>query len=807
MGLVASWTLFLPALPGAGALDGGLLAQAATLGAALFWFGFAIWALAGRNRARRESLGWAREAAFLRRIAGAMDGLMLRTPGGEIWFGGKARKWLGIDRDRLDVRQFESALAPRIGEDACRALLERLEGASQADELILHLPDGRMLTAEPVADVDPAVLDGARLLRLKDGAGGVGENAAPALAGDRRAHMAQSLRTMLNAAPFPVWLRDETLDIIAVNDAYVRAVEQPDAAAVIERQVEIVSNALTGSSRDSARRAQEKGAAVSERHFAVLAGQRRALAIHDIPVDGQVVGIAIDMTDVEEIRAELARVIESHSETLNSLSSPVAIFDADQRLRFSNSAFARLFRLSEDWLAEGPDHGSLLEAMRERRRLPEQADFQAWKKQQLDLYHSPEPTEDMWHLPDGSSLRAVAQPHPLGGLLVFYEDVTDRLALEGSYNTLIAVQRETLNHLHEAVAVYGSDARLKLYNPNYARIWQLDPAFLDSEPHFGEILDHARALLDTGNDWAARKARLIGQLAERETRAGRWHRPDGKVLDYAMVPLPDGRVMTTHIDVTDSFRIEHALRERNEALETADRLKSEFVANMSYELRTPLNTIIGFAELMDGDVAGTLSARQRDYVRYVLRAAGQLRDLIDDILDLAVIEAGVMSLDITEIPVADLLENVAGISREQARKAGLELVVKCDPGCGSIEGDQRRLTQAIYNLVANSVKFTPRGGRITLRARPAGDDGVEITVRDTGIGIDEEDREAIFEKFHTGTRPSSRKGVGLGLSLVRSFIELHRGRISLVSRPTEGTTVTCVLPRRQAADAQLKRAI
>ena len=807
MGLMASWTLFLPVVPGAGAPDGGLLAQAATLGAALFWFAFAIWALVGRSRARRESLRWAREAAFLRQIAGAMDGFMLGMPGGRIWLGGKARKWLGIDRDRLDRRQFETELAPRIGEDACRALLARLEGASEAGDLPLRLPDGRTLTVETVSDVDPAMLGGARLLRLGDGAAAGGAGVAGTPAGTDRTPMARSLHSMLDAAPFPVWLRDETLEIVAVNEAYVRAVEQPDAATVIAQQVEIVSNALTGSSRDSARRAQERGEAISERHFAVVAGQRRALAVHDIPVAGRVLGFAIDVTDVEEIRAELARVIESHSETLNSLSSPVAIFDADQRLRFSNSAFARLFRLSEDWLAEGPDHGSLLEAMRERRRLPEQADFQAWKKQQLDLYHSPEPIEDMWHLPDGSSLRAVTQPHPLGGLLVFYEDVTDRLALEGSYNTLIAVQRETLNHLHEAVAVYGSDARLKLYNPNYARIWQLEPAFLDGEPHFGEILDHARELLDTGNNWPARKAHLIGQLAERVTQSGRWHRPDGKVLDYAIVPLPDGRVMTTHIDVTDSFRIEHALRERNEALETADRLKSEFVANMSYELRTPLNTIIGFAELMDGDLAGALSAKQRDYIHYVLAAAGQLRDLIDDILDLAVIEAGVMSLDITEIPVAALLENVVGISREQARKAGLELVVKCDPGCDSIEGDQRRLTQAIYNLVANSVKFTPRGGRITLRARPVGDDEVEITVRDTGIGIDEEDREAVFEKFHTGTRPTSRKGVGLGLSLVRSFIELHRGRISLVSRPTEGTTVTCLLPRRQAADARLERAV
>jgi len=632
--------------------------------------------------------------------------------------------------------------------------------------------------------------------------GGAPAEPAAARRADAIAHDA------MDAAPYPVWLRNADLDLIWVNAAYVRAVEADSADAVLSSQSEIVDNALTGSTLESARRARDQGEAASERHFAILEGQRRAVAVTDVPIGEAVAGFAIDVTEAEEARAEVARLLDSHAETMNKLLSPVAIFDAEQKLQFFNSAFASLSRLPEDWLADTPDHASLLEAMRERRRLPEQADFQAWKKEQLELHHCVEPVEDLWHLPDGAAWRVVAQPHPLGGLLLLFEDVTDRLALEGSYNTLIAVQSETLNNLHEAVAVYGSDGRLKLYNPNYAAIWQLDPVFLETEPHFGDLLERARHLLSDGKDWPARKQQLLGQVSERQAQSGRWYRPDGRVLDYAIVPLPDGRMLVTHIDVTDSVRIEQALRERSEALETADRLKSEFVANMSYELRTPLNSIIGFSELIAGGIAGPLTESQSDYLGYVLQSAGELRDLIDDILDLAVLEAGAMSLDIDLIDVSELVENTLAIGREQARKVQLKLEAEIDPEVGSIEGDQRRLTQALYNLVTNALKYTPAGGTVAVCARCASDDPdhVEIVVSDTGVGIDEEERELVFNKFYTASGQFARKGVGLGLSLVQSFVELHGGKVELESVTDEGTTVICRLPRRHTETDQLDEA-
>ena len=281
------------------------------------------------------------------------------------------------------------------------------------------------------------------------------------------------------------------------------------------------------------------------------------------------------------------------------------------------------------------------------------------------------------------------------------------------------------------------------------------------------------------------------------------------MLRVATVPLPDGNVMLSYLDVTDSTRVERALREKNEALETAGRLKTEFIANVSYELRTPLNAIIGFAEILTNQYFGELNNRQLDYSRGILDSSHRLLSLINDILDLATIEAGYMTLETEPVDIHTLLASVLALTRERARKQSLNLDFDCPPEIGSIIADERRLKQALFNLISNAIKFTPAGGTIAIRARRS-DGEVALSVTDTGIGIPREQQQRVFEKFERGNPQARQSGAGLGLSLVKSFIELHGGRVEMESTPGQGTRVTCYLSaagvERAAARAAAARA-
>ncbi len=613
-----------------------------------------------------------------------------------------------------------------------------------------------------------------------------------------RAH----LESLLNALPVPAWIRGPDLGVVFCNEAYAKALEVPAATAVAQNR-EIAESVIGNHGRALAERAQLTGIAQTESHHIVIGGKRRLLEFVEIPLGGAgiMAGYATDFTDLEKVQNDLARELAAHGNVLEQLGTAIALFGADRKLKYFNTAYRVLWRLDEAWLLTGPEFGEVLEAQRERRRLPETADFRAYKEERIRQFTSLiEPQEDLMHLPDGTTLRVKMFTHPFGGVLFTYDDVTDKLALERSYNTLIAVQRETLDNLYEGVAVVGGDGRLKLSNPAFARIWELPSERLVGEPHIADLIEATRGFygIEAEDAWSAAKGELVSQVMARMPRSGRLERSDGSVLEYAAVPLPDGNLVLRYVEATDRYRVEQALRERNQALETASRLKSEFIANVSYELRTPLNTIIGFSEILKNEYFGELNPRQKEYSEGILEASQALLLLINDIIDLATIEAGYMVLDLETVDVHAMLVSVLTLTRERARDHDINLVFECPPNIGTLYGDQRRLRQAMFNLISNSIKFTPPGGTITVSARRE-DGSFALSVADTGVGVALEDQEHVFEKFVRGQAPAGRhSGAGLGLSLVKSFVELHGGTVEMKSSPHAGTTVTLHLPTQAA---------
>ncbi len=599
------------------------------------------------------------------------------------------------------------------------------------------------------------------------------------------------MRGALDLLTTPVWIRDSAHDLLWVNKAYAMLLGTvvPD---VIASQLEITlpQKAGTKSLKDLAAIAMAEGRAQTASSHVIAGGKRRWMEFCALPLPAshKTIGFAHDLTALEDAQGNLTRHITANKTLLEQLRAAVATFSGEQTIEFYNSAFANLWGLEEGWLNTRPKLGDILEKLRADRRLPEQADFPKYKQGWLDMFRKLiDPHEDMMYLPDGSAVRLLVLPHPMGGLMMTFEDVTSRLELESSYNTLIAVQKETLDNLAEGVVVYGGDGLLKLWNPAFAAIWDLNPEELEGQPHINKIVDKVRDLF-VPDEWAATKAALISHGLSRNVLEGRMVRTDGVSLRYATQPLPDGGVMVSYYDITDSAKVEHALREKNAALETAEQLKTDFLANVSYQFRTPLNAIMGFSEILEHQYFGALNERQKEYTSGIRESGERLVSLIDDILDLSTIEAGYMELKRTDLPVAPLLQNIVDLTSAWAQKQKLTIKLSCPQNIPSIYADEQRIKQVLLNLVRNAIHFSPENGNINISAENSGD-GVKIIVQDTGIGIKPEDLSRIFLPFEK-TIKGQGSGAGLGLALVKNIVELHGGHVKVDSTQGKGTTVT-----------------
>lgn len=618
------------------------------------------------------------------------------------------------------------------------------------------------------------------------------------------------LQKILDATPVPLWMRDTKASLIWCNQAYADLLDdKPASVLASQKELPLSSKIKSKTLKQIASDALVEGSPKELKSHIVAHGKRHYMNFYEIPLSGTnwLVGMAQDLTQQEESDLELERHLSANKTLLEQLRSAVAIYNSDQKLEFYNSAFSEIWGLEDQWLNGKPKLGDVLEKLRETRHLPEQADFRSYKKGWIDMFtHLIDAHEDMMYLPDGRAVRFLVIPHPMGGLMMIFEDVTSRLELESSYNTLIAVQKETLDNLAEGVAVYGTDGRLKLSNPSYADLWGLNPEDLENEPHITKLIDRMNGYFKK-DVWVDLKPELISHGIDRQVKEGRLDRTDGLLIEYTTVPLPDGGVLVSYFDVTDTVKVEKALREKNAALEAAEQLKTDFLANVSYQLRTPLNAIIGFAEILDNQYFGDLNERQKGYTTDIRDAGDKLVRLIDDILDLSTIEAGYLDLVGADIDIKDMLDNLYELTQDWARKEKLNVSIKCPKNIGNIILDERRIKQAMLNLIRNAINFTPEGGQITLEAKKQ-DEHLLLSISDTGIGISDTDQKRIFDPFERihqeriDMSPTSlEKGAGLGLSLVKNIVELHGGEINIDSTEGEGTTFTLKLPLESELEA------
>jgi len=485
---------------------------------------------------------------------------------------------------------------------------------------------------------------------------------------------------------------------------------------------------------------------------------------------------------------------------IDVLATPIAIFDANRELIHFNRAYCSLWSLDPKWLKTGLNEPAILDRLRTEGLLPSEPDYQAWRKKHLLAYELKTPRDnDPWHLPDGRTINVISAPAgPQGGVIYAFEDISERLKLESQNKAMSSVQRETLNALSEGVAVFGTNGRLTLSNPRLSTLWKLPMNELGKNPHIDEIAEvSARAMPEDGAIiWRDLKRRIIDLNPTRSDTTGRIARADGRLLDYAVTRLPDGQTMMTFLDVTESANFQRMLKERNDALVTADTLKDAFVQNVSYELRSPLTNIIGFADLLASDDVGSLNERQRSYTDYIRASSVTLGVLIDNILDLATVDAGIAQLRPEPQNVHMLVDKArAGLAATFPEINGdqpLNLVIDIAKELPSFVADGTRLVQVLYNLLSNAARFSEPRGEIRLSVASRGE-RMLFVVEDEGPGFSEEMRAALLGRPEAASSGRQR-GEGLGLAIVRTFVNLHGGTLSIEKREPRGTRVVVNLP-------------
>jgi signal transduction histidine kinase len=604
---------------------------------------------------------------------------------------------------------------------------------------------------------------------------------------------------LIEAAPMPMWFRGTDGALRLVNSAYVRAVGAENAEAVVAEGIELIERIDGVSPAQVAARTIERQQPVSRMVAATIDGQRRALKVSDLPLGEEgVAGYAIDVEDMEEMSRAFRAFREAQRAMLDQLSAGVAQFDAKRQLTFANQPLQRILGLTPAALVNRPPFERVLDAARDAGRLPETRDFPAWRRERLAWFTASEPAEEAWPLSDGTHLRVVAQPLPDGGLLLVLEDRTEQLRLSAVRDTLLRTRTATFDSLFEALAVFAPDGRLQLWNRRFAAAWGLEPALLDKHPRIEAMLEKlirnlARPVQGKQIGDCVRAATL-----ERKQTGGRIALKDGRVLEFAGVPLPDGNGLLTVLDITDSQKAEEALRERNAALVEADAVKTRFLATMSYELRNPLNAIGGFAELLEAGLGGELNEAGRGYAHDILTAVARLGAHIENVLDLSQSEAGLLPLAREEIDLFPWATRLVEERGPMIRDGGLTLDLRGDKGVGRVTGDPRRLARAIGHLLDNAIAATPRGGRILVelsRQRKRGHDWARIVISDNGPGMDAAAlARALGGLPPEGARAVARQGLGLGLPLARQLVEAHGGSFELFSEPGQGTAAIVELP-------------
>ncbi|MGD9638839.1 MAG: PAS-domain containing protein [Alphaproteobacteria bacterium] len=615
-------------------------------------------------------------------------------------------------------------------------------------------------------------------------------------------------RAMLDSLNSPVWLRGDDLSIIWCNSAYAKMTDAPTAKEAALKSEELFKGNDARKLRALAARARASREKRTEKMHLIVDGKRKFIEINEIPFNpldygimGEqsqlyTAGIAYDITNIEEIEKKSDLIKKQNDDVWKNINTAVAVFDANANLAFYNYSFINIWKLDEEQLLSQPSYGVFLDLLRDKRLLPETIDYPSYKAAEIRNFSSLiDSKEELLHLSSGITIRRVTAPHYAGGLMMIYEDITDKLAMESSYNTLLAVQNDTIAHLHEAVAVFGVDGKLKLFNPAYSELWNIESSLLDRNPTIGQVIEWQYSFFDNSKTLNEFKEDMLQKLTEKSFKPVKINRNDDITLETNSVPLPDGGILITYVDITDKEKIAKILKDQNNSMKAASRMRSRFLSSVSDEFKEPLSEIMSYAQTLEKQISDTkikIAKKTKESINKIYENANTLKDNIDNIVDLASIEAGQMPLSLNAFDVNQMLKGVLAMTANKIKKSKIEFTINAPKDIGWIVGDEKRVKQVLYYMIGHTVASSSLESKIELNVKRENyalkGDCIIFCISSVF------DKNPYFPEFENDSNSGWYELNGIGDNMVKKFVEQHHGLIEVKNEENNITNVYIVLP-------------
>lgn len=515
-------------------------------------------------------------------------------------------------------------------------------------------------------------------------------------------------KSMIDMAPLALWYRNLQGRITHCNASYADIVGASCGRVVAEN----IPLTQSINHYDIAQQALKLGEKNTTRCHIVVDGKRHLLEISESPTpsNASTVGHALDISHIESLENSILKTNRSYKDILNALSSPIAVFDENRILSFYNLAYKQLFDFSERFLETRPTLGDILEDLRKRRRMQEYGNFQMHKKERNDLFNNIiSPIEEISYLPDGRTLRIRISPYPLGGILFIFENITNQLDLERDVNTLMAVQKTTLDHLKEGIVVLGNDGKIRLINPAVFSIWNLPQKTIKDTQKWFESLEIMFLDKSMHQHW-------MGQIAncfsKRHALRERIYLLEEKVIDWSYVPLPDGSHMLAFADASDEWLHEQNLKAKNLNLEMNQRLKHEYLERIRLNMEDPLKNIIGFSSTLNSQIFGTLNEKQFDYCLHIQKNAEAVKDLFENAIESIHLDSGKINLNFASVNLHEFINQFESQNLRMTNEQGATLVINANIKNEQFTFDEKRMQQALFGLLSYFLKNVTQGDEI-----------------------------------------------------------------------------------------------